>query len=103
MFKDWAVVVLLGVVTVAFKAAGPLLLGGSARELSPGVVAVLRRLPPAIFGALLVSQVFAEGNTIVFDARVGGVVTAVGAAACGSPPIVTLVAAVIVTGLLRRG
>ena len=103
MTKDWAVVLLLGVVTAAFKAVGPVLLGGSQRELPPALLSGLRRLPSAIFTALLVTQVFADGNAIVFDARVGGLVTAVAAAACRSPRIVTLLAAVIITALLRRG
>jgi len=101
--REWAVVLLLGLVTAVLKAAGPVLLGGSQRELPPVLLSGLRRLPSAIFAALLVTQVFADGNAIVFDARVGGLVTAIAAAACRSPRIVTLLAAVIITALLRRG
>lgn len=103
MTKEWSVVILLGVVTAAFKAAGPLLLSGPRRELSPALSSGLRRLPTAIISALLVTQVFANGNAIVFDARLGGLVIAVAAAAGRFPRIVTLLAAVIVTALLRRG
>jgi len=101
--KEWSVVILLGVVTAAFKAAGPLLLGGSRRDLSPTLSAGLRRLPTAIISALMVTQVFANGNAIVFDARLGGLVIAVAAAVGRFPRIATLLAAVIVTALLRRG
>ena len=103
MTREWAVVLLLGLVTAGLKAAGPMLLGGSQRELPPVLLSGLRRLPSAIFAALLVTQVFADGKSIVFDARVGGLVTAVAAAACRSPRIITLLAAVIITALLRRG
>ena len=102
MTKDWWVVLLLGVLTIGFKAAGPVLLGGSRRELPPSLAAAVARLPPAIFAALLVTQVFSDGKSIVFDARLGGLTTAVAGAACGAPRMITLLAAVTVTALLRR-
>ena len=102
MSRSWSVVLLLGVLTIAFKALGPVLLGGSQRELPPPVAAALSRLPAAIFGALLVTQVFANGHSIVLDARLGGFLAAVVSVACGAPRIVTLLAAVIVTAVLRR-
>jgi branched-subunit amino acid transport protein len=102
MTRAWAVVLLVGTVTAALKAAGPALLGGTRRDLPPPVLTAFRRLPAAIFAALVVTQVFARGSALAFDARVGGLAAAIVSVACRAPRIVTLIAAVLVTALLRR-
>jgi branched-subunit amino acid transport protein len=102
MTKGWWVVLFLGALTIGFKAVGPVLLGGSRRELPLPLAAALSRFPAAIFAALLVTQVFSDGQSIVVDARLGGLLTAVVSVAGRAPRLVTLLAAVIVTALLRR-
>jgi len=88
--------------TIAFKAAGPVLLGGSRRELPIPLASALTRLPAALFAALLVTQVFSDGKSIVFDARIAGLLTALVGAACRAPRLVTLLGAVMMTALLRH-
>jgi protein-S-isoprenylcysteine O-methyltransferase Ste14 len=60
MTEVWLVVALVGVGTVAIKAAGPVLLGG--RPLPPRLAGVIDLLAPALFGALIAVQTFATGS-----------------------------------------
>ena len=102
MTRSWWVVLFLGLLTMTFKATGPMLLGGRRRELPISLTSALARLPAALFSALLVTQVFSDGKSIVFDARVAGLLTAIVSAACRAPRLVTLFGAVMITALLRH-
>ena len=50
----WAVIAIVGAVTILFKSAGPVLLGK--RELPPRVASVVEVLAPAMLAALVVTQ-----------------------------------------------
>lgn len=98
---SWWVIVALAVGAYAFKAIG--LLAFDARPPSPRVVGVLSLLPPALLGALIVTQTVAVDTSIVLDARAAGV----GAGAVvaivwrRAPFLVVLVVAAGVTALVR--
>jgi branched chain amino acid efflux pump len=51
---SWLVIAVVGVVTIAFKASGPVLLGK--RELPARVASVVEVLAPAMLAALVVSD-----------------------------------------------
>ena len=96
---SWIVIVVVGAGTMAFKAAGPVLLGS--RELPPRVAAVVAVLAPAMLAALVVTQTFGGGEEIEVDARVVGVGAALIALAFRAPVIVAMAVAALVTALLR--
>jgi len=103
MKHQWLFVLCVGGATALLKAAGPVLLGGrTQRSLPARVAAVIALLPPAVFGALIVTQAFARGEALVVDARVGGLAAAVAGSALRVPPVLTLAAAVLVTATLRH-
>ena len=95
----WIVVAAVGVVTIAFKAAGPVLLGG--RPLGRRVQSIVDLLAPVMLAALVVTQTFGGDGEIVVDARVPGVLAAAVAIWRGAPVIVTMVIAALVTALVR--
>jgi len=99
MTTNWLTVLLVGAVTIALKGAGPLLLGGRAhpRRLFP----VLRLLAPALFAALIATQVFTHGRNLVLDARAAGLIAAIVGAALGARPLLVLVAACAATAISR--
>lgn len=98
---SWWVVVALAVGAYAFKAIG--LLAFDARPPSPRVVRVLSLLPPALLGALIVTQTVAVDTSIVLDARAAGVGAGalVAIAWRRAPFLVVLVVAAGVTALVR--
>jgi len=98
--KDaWIVVVVVGVATIACKAAGPVLVGR--RELPPRLQACVELLAPVMLTALVVTQTFGGDEEIEVDARVIGVGAAVIAIALRTPIIVAMAAAALVTALVR--
>ncbi|MGH2724679.1 MAG: AzlD domain-containing protein [Actinomycetota bacterium] len=99
MTEAWLVVTGVGAATVAIKALGPVLLGG--RPLSRRIQGVVRLLAPALLAALVVTQVFGADRGLVVDARVAGLVAAVGALLLRAPVLVVVVAAAAVTALVR--
>ena len=103
MKHQWLFVLCVGGATAVLKAAGPVLLGSrTQRPLPRRAAAVIELLPPAVFGALIVTQVFARGEALVVDARVGGLAAAAAGSALRVPPVLTLVAAVVVTAAFRH-
>lgn len=98
--KDaWIVVVVVGVATIACKAAGPVLVGR--RELPPRLQACVELLAPVMLTALVVTQTFGGDEEIEVDARVVGVGAAVIAIGLRAPIIVAMAAAALVTALVR--
>ena len=95
----WIVVGAVGVATIVFKAAGPLLL--ARRPLAPRVQSVVDLLAPVMLTALVVTQTVGGNQELVLDARVPGVAAAAVAIWRGVPVIVAMVVAALVTGLLR--
>jgi len=100
MTDAWWIVVLVGAVTMALKAFGPVVLGG--RALPP----VLRRLadgiPAAVLAALVTVQTLTSDGEIVIDARLSGVAAAGALLAWRKPLWLAMVAAAVVTALVRR-
>jgi branched-subunit amino acid transport protein len=95
----WAVVLLVGVFTISFKAAGPVLLGG--RELPARIASAFELLAPALLAALVVTQAVGGKQAIVFDKRLVGLAAAVVSIRLKAPLIVTVVVAAAATALAR--
>jgi branched chain amino acid efflux pump len=99
MSRVWIVVAVVGITTIAFKAAGPVVIGR--RELPPRVQAVVELLAPVMLIALVVTQTFGGDQEIQVDARVAGVGAAVVAIALRAHIIVAMAIAALVTALVR--
>jgi hypothetical protein len=95
----WIVVGVVGVLTVAFKAAGPVLLGG--RALGARTLHVVELLAPVMLTALVVTQTVGGDHEIVLDARILGVGAAGVALWRGLPLVPAMVLAAAVTAALR--
>jgi len=63
-------ILLLAVGTYAMKAVGPVLWAG--RQLPVGLRQVANLLPAALLAALVASQTFSTGTSLIVDARVVG-------------------------------
>ena len=99
MSAVWTVVLLVGVFTIAFNAAGPVLLGG--RTLPPRIVDAFELLAPSLFAALIVTQAVGGDEEIVLDARLVGVGAGLVAILLRAPLIVVIVVAAAATALAR--
>jgi branched-subunit amino acid transport protein len=99
MSEVWIVVVAVGVLTIAMKALGPMLLGG--RELPGAITALVPLLAPALLAALVAINTVADDGEVVLDARLPGVVVAAAAIALKAPVLVVVVAAAVVTAVVR--
>jgi uncharacterized membrane protein len=71
---SWWTIAALGAGAYAFKAIGLVALGG--RTLPLRTQACLALIPPALLGALIVTNTFGDGRSLVVDARVVGVAAA---------------------------
>ncbi len=99
MSAAWAVVLLVGGVTMAFKAAGPVLLGG--RTLPPRLSGAFELLAPSLLAALVVTQALGKDGELVFDERLVGVAAAAAAIRLRAPLILVMVVAALSTALVR--
>ena len=99
MSTTWLVVALVGAFTIAFKAAGPVLLGG--RDLPARMTDAFELLAPSLLAALVVTQAVGGKQEIVLDGRLVGVGTAIVAIRLRAPLIVAIVAAALATALVR--
>ena len=99
MSDTWVVVVVVGVVTILFKAAGPVLLGS--RQLSGRTLRVVELLAPVMLTALVVTQTVGGDGGIAVDARVAGVGVAGIALWRGVPIVPAMAIAAVVTAALR--
>ena len=99
MNETWAVVVVVGLVTVLFKASGPAVLGG--RALPPRLRSVVDLLAPVMLAALVVTQTFSGADGLALDARIAGVGAAAVALRLGVSLIPSMVVAAVVTAVLR--
>jgi branched-subunit amino acid transport protein len=98
--KDaWIVVAIVGVATIASKAAGPVLVGR--RELPRRLQACVELLAPVMLTALVVTQTLGGDEEIEVDARVAGVGAAAIAILLRAPIIVAMAIAAVVTALIR--
>ena len=99
MSDAWIVVAMVGVGTIAFKAAGPVLIGR--RAIPRGVQSVVDLLAPVMLIALVVTQTFGGDEEIQVDARVLGVGAAVVAIWLRAHVIIAMAVAAAVTALVR--
>jgi branched-subunit amino acid transport protein len=99
MSTVWVVVLAVGAITVALKAAGPVLVGG--RELPPSVLRVVVLLAPALLAALVATSIFGGDRELVLDARVAGLAAAGGALVLRAPILVVVLVAAVATALAR--
>ena len=95
----WIVVGAVGVATIAFKAAGPLLL--ARRPLGERASQVVDMVAPVMLVALVVTQTLGSDSGVVLDARVPGVVAAGLAFWRGVPLVPAMALAAVVTAALR--
>lgn len=95
----WVLIGAVAVVTVAIKAAGPVLLGG--RELPPRAAAVIALLPAPLLAALVVTAALSEGQRWEVDASTAGVAVAGVLLWRRAPLLLAVLVAVAVTAGLR--
>jgi branched-subunit amino acid transport protein len=95
----WVVILAVGALTVGFKAAGPVLLGG--RALPDRVLAVVELAAPVLLVALVVTATVAGDEEIVVDERLAGVTAAGVALWRGAPLLAAMSIAAAVTAALR--
>ena len=99
MSDAWIIVAVVGVATVACKAAGPVLIGQ--RSLPRNVQPVVDLLAPVMLIALVTAQTLGGDEKIEVDARVVGVGAAAIAMALRAHVIVAMAIAALVTALVR--
>ena len=99
MSTVWLVVLVVGLATAAFKATGPVLLGG--RSLPPAMADVVALLAPVLLAALVVTQAVGGDSELVLDARLVGVGSGAVAIAARAPLPAVVVVAAAVTALAR--
>jgi branched-subunit amino acid transport protein len=95
----WLVVTVVAAATIAFKAAGPVLLGQ--RPLPSRVAGVVGLLAPVLLAALVVTQTVGGGDGLVLDARLAGVGSGAAAIAARAPLPVVVIVAALATALVR--
>ena len=99
MTRAWVAVAVVGACTMAFKALGPVVLGG--RELPARIRGVVALLAPTLLAALVVVSTFGDGRALVVDPRAAGMAAAAVAAALRAPIIVVVTVAAVVAALVR--
>ena len=99
MSAVWAAVAIVGVATVALKAAGTLLLGD--RELPARVGGMIELLAPVMLAALVVSNTFGGDHELVLDPRAAGLAAASVPIALRAPLLVTVVTAAAAAAIVR--
>ena len=101
MSTSAAIVLVLGasVITAVIKAAGPVALGG--RDLPERFNGYIALLAPALFTALIVTQVLADGDELGVGADTAGLAVAGVALWRGASMVAGVLIAAATTALLR--
>jgi branched-subunit amino acid transport protein len=99
MSSATVVLLLLAGGTFALKSAGPLFLGS--RPLPIRVQQVVDLLPSALLAALAIVSTVGDGQSIVIDARVAGMIAAAVALWRRAPFVAVIVVASATTALVR--
>lgn len=97
MTSGWLVAAIVGIATIAFKAAGPVLIGQKA--LPPRVQSVVDLLAPVMLIALVATQTFGGDEEITVDARVLGLAAVVAIALRAHVIVAMAVAAAVTAGV----
>ncbi|MEU4145905.1 AzlD domain-containing protein [Streptomyces parvulus] len=95
----WIAIIATAVGCYVVKLAGLLVPAGALER--PLVRRLAALLPVALLAALTAQQTFAEGQTLVLDARAAGVAAAAVALVLRAPFLVVVAAAVLVTAGMR--
>ena len=93
------VIAVVAAATIAFKAAGPVLLGD--RSLPPSLASVVEVLAPAMLAALVVTQTVGGDRELVFDERLAGVLAGAVAIRLRAPLLAVMVVAATTAALIR--
>ena len=96
---SWLVIAVVGVATMLFKSAGPVLLG--TRELPARAASVVEVLAPAMLAALVVTQTVGGDRELVFDERLLGVAAGGIAVWLRAPLLLVMVVAAATAALIR--
>jgi branched-subunit amino acid transport protein len=99
MSAQWATVLAVGAGTVVLKAVGPV--GVSGRRLPERVAELLEVVAPAILSALVVTETFASGRSLVLDARLAGVAAGIVAVVLRAPFWLVVIVGAVATALVR--
>lgn len=99
MTAAWACVAAVGIGTVALKAVGPV--GVSGRKLPARVTDLLDMVAPAILAALVITETFARGRSLVVDPRLAGVGAGLVAIAFRAPLWLVALVGAVATALGR--
>jgi len=95
----WIVVVAVGALSIASKAAGPVLIGR--RTLPPLALRLVELLAPVMLAALVTVQAVGGNRAIVLDARLAGLGAAGVAIWRGAGLLPTMVVAAVAAALAR--
>ena len=95
----WIMIAVVGAVTIAFKASGPVLLGR--RQLPPRALALVEVLAPAMLAALVVTQTVGGDREVVLDERLAGVVAGGVAIWLRAPLVAVMVVAGATAAVIR--
>lgn len=95
----WLVVIVLGVASIAIKAAGPVVLGSWTPPEWAQRVLVL--VSPVVLAALVAVQVFSSGRHYQLDTKVIGLAVATIALLLRDPLLVVVISAVASSAIAR--
>ena len=95
----WGLIAGCALITAVIKGAGPVALGG--RELPAWFSSIVELMAPALFAALVVTQVLANGRELAVGADTAGVALA-GVAAWRGASVITVVTVAAVTAAALR-
>jgi branched-subunit amino acid transport protein len=96
---QWAAVIAIGAGTVVLKAVGPVAVSG--RRLPARATQLLELVAPAILAALVVTETFASGRSLVVDARLAGAGAGIVAVALRAPLWLVVLVGALATALVR--
>jgi branched-subunit amino acid transport protein len=99
MSQAWAAVLAVGAGTVVLKAVGPV--GVAGRQLPDRVTDLLELIAPAILAALVIVETFANGRSLVLDARLAGAGVGIVAVLLRAPLWAVVIAGGAATALVR--
>jgi branched-subunit amino acid transport protein len=99
MSPAWTSVLVVGLATVALKAAGPVFAGG--RTLPGASARVVDLLAPALLAALVATNAFASDGELVLDERAAGLAAGGVAILLKAPLLAVVVVAAATAALLR--
>jgi branched-subunit amino acid transport protein len=95
----WASVLAVGAGTVVLKAVGPVVVSG--RRLPARVTELLEVVAPAILAALVITETFGSGRSLVLDARLAGVAAGIVAVVLRAPFWLVVIVGALATALVR--